>query len=224
MKILNLEAILKNFLIKNLFYIIYIFTYFFICLSLINNFNDSVIQGFKLIFLILLIILFIGTLISKIIFKIKIRNKKIEKLTTENFEKKDLLNRIKLSLIFLFIYFVFIYLIFYFFCDKIFGSLPIALGIINSCKYISKIYFLSLPIYSFELVFLEYCSFMNSLKLTIILKCLKIASFSILASLITNFFKFNGFLYSKLIIDMAFFIYATIQLKKVIYLCQNKEG
>ena len=204
-----------------IFIIIYTFTFWIISLSFLNNQNTSVINGFSIIFLLAAFLLFLGIIISKLIFSISIKNKRLTLINHLNFQKSDLFKNIKKSIFILTLFYIISYIIIFYYNDIIFGYLPLDLGIINSCKYISKIYLLSIPTCSFELVFFEYCSFIKSYKYPVIIKTLKLITFSIIASLATNYFNFNGFLYSKLLTDLIFFIYYTHQIKNIILSCKK---
>jgi len=200
---------------------IYISVFLLISISFLNTFNTSAIQGFKIIFFVLIFLLLSGSLITKIIFNFSYTNKKIKRLNTNNFEKDNIKSNVKISIIILFTLYFLSYLICYFYSDISFGNLPFNLGIINSCQYISKIYFLSLPLYAFEIVFLEYCSFIKSYKIPIILKLIKLIVLSVSTSLLLNYYSFNGFLYSKILTDLLFFIYYIYQLKQILLLCKK---
>ena len=201
------------------FNFIYTLLFALISISFINMQNASAISGFEIIFLVLLVLVFIGTLLGKIIFNFSYTDKKIKKLNEKNFEINNINKNIKKSIILLFIIYIFCYLAFYFYSDSIFGNLPINLGTINSCQYISKIYFLSLPLYSFEITFFEYCSFIGSYKIPIIIKIMKLLILSISSSLLLNYFNFNGFLYAKILTDIIFFIYYIYQIKRILVFC-----
>lgn len=213
---------MKNFFIKNLFYIIYTFIFLLISITILRSFNDSIIRAFIFTTFLLILIYMIGTILSKIIFYIRIKNKKLNKLNYETFESKDLYKSITISIITLFIYFSTIYIIIYFNSPKLFGKLPLTTGIINSIMYISKIYFISLPLYAFELTFIVYCNFLKQIRLPIIQKIIKALIFFILSLILTNIYKLNGFLYSKLITDFILFIYILNNLRKIIILCKKQ--
>lgn len=212
---------MKEKILYLLFNLIYISAFLLISLGFLNTFNSSNIQGFELIFLILIFIILFGILLGKILFNFSYSDKKIKKMNINNFEKNHIRKSTKFAISILCIFYTICYLLIYFYSDIIFGNLPFNLGIINSSKYISKIYFLSLPLYSFEITFLEYCFFIKTYKPPIILKIIKLIALSLTTSLLLNCFSFNGFLYSKILIDFCFSIYYIYQLKRILLLCQK---
>ena len=212
---------MKKKILYLLFNLIYILAFFFISISFVNTFNSSAIQGFEIILLLLFVLILLGFLIGKIIFNFTYIDKKIKKLDIKNFEKNNINKNIKSVIIIIFVLYTLCYLTLYFYSDIIFGNLPLNQGIINSCQYISKIYFLSLPLYSFEIAFFEYCSFIQSYKMPIIIKLIKLLLLSISSSLLLNYLGFNGMLYSKILIDLLFFIYYLYQLKRILLLCKK---
>ena len=185
------------------------------------EFNDSVIKGFWLVLLLLVLFTVIGTLISILIFNIKIENKKIKKLNVNNFESIDLYKKIITSIIVLFFLYSATYLVFYYKSPYIFDLFNLNSGIINSAIYECKLFYLSLPLYAFEITYLEYCIFLKQIKTTLLYKVVKIISFIILAFILSIIGNLNGFLYSKIIIDFIFLIYIVINLKKILYLCKK---
>lgn len=212
---------MKKKILYLLFNLIYILAFLFISISFVNTFNSSAIQGVEIILLLLFVLILLGFLIGKIIFNFTYIDKKIKKLDIKNFEKNNINKNIKSVIIIIFVLYTLCYLTLYFYSDIIFGNLPLNQGIINSCQYISKIYFLSLPLYSFEIAFLEYCSFIQSYKMPIIIKLIKLLLLSISSSLLLNYLGFNGMLYSKILTDLLFFIYYLYQLKRILLLCQK---
>ncbi len=206
------KNILKYFICWIIIIISFLYSYF-----LLNKFNNSVISAYKIIFFIFLVILFIGILISKLIFKFK-KDKKLQILNLSNFSKKDLYKCISNSLIILLIYFSLVYIIIYFFSNNIFSKLNYSTGIINSCSYISKIFLLSLPIFAFEITFLEYCNFIKTIRIPLTLILLKFLFWCLISYILTNIIGINGFLYSKLTIDIFFFPYYIIKIREIVKL------
>ena len=212
---------MKDFLERIIFYFIHIVFTGLITSLLIKRFNDSIFKAYQIIFLLLIVLILFGILISRIIFIFRINNKKIKKLNHNNFETKNLFKSIIISILTLFVLFSSIYIFFYSNNSYILGILDFDFGIINSMTYISKIFLLSLPLYAFEITFLEYCNFMKQIHNTIIYKTSKSIIWILLSIILSYFFNLNGFLYSKIITDIIFFIYNTINLKKIIQLCQK---
>ena len=212
---------------KNLlkyFILILIPLYYISYLNFFKNFNDSVITSFKIIFVLLISFLILGAIISKLIFRITINNKKLALFNLNNFDKKKLSQKILISSITLFIYFA----ILYFFLYKYIHKLPIIknyeTGILNSIKYISKIFFLSLPLYSFELTYLEYCNFFKLIFNPILLVFSKLIIWFIISIIVINLLQISEFLYVKLAINFIFSIYYIISLKKITKLCSYKTN
>lgn len=200
-----------------------IFIFYIESLMVLNNFNTSIYNGFKILLLVYLITLFLGILISKISFNFRIY-KKIEKLNIKNFTLNDLFKSILLSIIILFILFSISYIVIYIFGNCIFIRFTKSYGIINSCLYLSKIFLLSLPLYAFEITYLEYCNFLNTITIPIILIILKSLLLFVLNLILTSIFGINGFLYSKISIDFLLFPYYIIKLRNIIKLTKERSN
>lgn len=208
---------MKKNILKYFIYLIIIIISFLYSCFLLDKFNTSVISAYKIIFFIFLIILFIGILISKLIFRFK-KDKKLQILNLSNCSKKELYKCISNSLIILLIYFSIVYIMIYFFSNNIFSKLNYSTGIINSCSYISKIFLLSLPIATFEITFLEYCNFLKTIRIPLTLTLLKFVFWCLISYILTNIIGINGFLYSKPSIDIFFFPYYITKIREIIKL------
>lgn len=206
---------MKKNIIKNLIFIIIILLSYIHSSILLTPLNNSVLSAFKIIFFIFFVILFIGFIIAKISFKFSFKNK-FKILNSDNFNKSDLLKSIRKSLLFLFGYFTILYIIIFYFSNYIFSLLNNSSGIINSCTYISKIFFLSLPLATFEITFLEYCNFIDSIKLPLGIIILKFLLWIILSFILFKTLSLTGFLYSKLGIDIFLLPYYIINIRKII--------
>ncbi len=212
---------MKRNLLISLFSIIYIIIYFSISQFIIKKSNSSVLYGYFLNLILLLLIIIFGILISKLFFNFRIKNFKVKKINIDNFDKNIIKNSIIFSLIILLVLFSTIYLFFYYKSNLFFDLFNITSGIKNSCSYIVKILFISIPLYSFEITYLEYCKFLNNITEIIKLKSLKLLSYVIFQLTFLFLFNFNWFLYSKLTIDIFFFGYYIIKLRDIIKLCSS---